>query len=209
MADYLSRWRTQNGVDLAMRLMRAEDAQRVKLALNQLSPDSRRHRYFRAVADFSDEMVTDLVVIDPLKQWAVLVVHVEKGIEIAVAGGRFVAESDITCEFSLLVGDRWQGQGIGRHILLALIGEASRRGLTEMTGYVMSENRPMIALARSMDFQVNESEEGESVKKLIRSLHRPSAGKLDRLARKVFGRGGKTTPVKAVREPPGFESEKN
>ncbi|MBK7422288.1 MAG: GNAT family N-acetyltransferase [Propionivibrio sp.] len=177
--------------------------------MNQLSPDSRRHRYFRAVADFSDEMVTDLVVIDPLKQWAVLVVHVEKGIEIAVAGGRFVAESDITCEFSLLVDDRWQGQGVGEHILLALIGEASHRGLTKMTGYVLSENSSMIALARSMDFQVNESEEGESVKKLIRSLHRPSAGKLDRLARKVFGRGGKTTPVKAVREPPGFESEKN
>jgi acetyltransferase len=180
MAEYLSRWRAQNGVDLAMRLMRAEDAQRVKLALNQLSPESRRHRYFRAVADFSDEMVTDLVVIDPLKQWAVLVVHVEKGIENPVAGGRFVAESDILCEFSLLVGDRWQGQGIGRHILLALIGEASRRGLTEMIGYVMSENRSMIALARSMGFQVNESEEGETVKRLVRDLPRHSPGNLAR-----------------------------
>ena len=67
-----------------------------------------------------------------------------------------------------------------------------------MTGYVMSENRPMIALARSMDFQVNESEEGESVKRLVRSLSRPSTGKLDRLARKVSGRGGKTTRVKAI-----------
>lgn len=55
-----------------------------------------------------------------------------------------------------------------------------------MTGYVMSENRSMIALARSMDFQVNESEEGEFVKRLILSLPRPSAGKLERLARKFF-----------------------
>ena len=192
MAEYLSKWRTKNGADLVMRLMRPEDAQRVKLALNQLSPESRRHRYFRAVADFSDEMVAELVDIDPLKQWAVLVVQVEKGIEIPVAGGRFVAESDTICEFSLLVDDRWQGQGVGEHILLALIGEASHRGLTKMTGYVLSENSSMIALARTIGFQVNESEEGESVKRLVRDLPRPTAGNLARLARIVFGRGGKT-----------------
>lgn len=207
MAEYLSKWRTRKGSDLAMRVMCPEGAQRVKFALNQLSPESRRHRYFRAVADFSDEMVAELVVIDPLKQWAVLVVHMEKGIEIPVAGGRFVAESDISCEFSLLVADSWQGQGIGTHILLALIGEASRRGLTEMTGYVMSENQSMIALARSMGFQVNESEEGESVKRLVRDLPRPSAVKLDRLARKVFGRGGKTKRVNAAQAPPSFQNE--
>ena len=97
MAEYLSKWRARNGVDLAMRLMRSEDAQRVKLALNQLSPESRRQRYFRAVADFSDEMVAELVDIDPLKQWAVLVVQVENGIENPVAGGRFFAESDTIC----------------------------------------------------------------------------------------------------------------
>lgn len=191
MADYLSKWRIQNGVDVVMRRMRPEDAQRVKLALNQLSPESRRQRFFHAVADFSDPMVAKLVDVDPLKQWAVLVVHFEKGKEIPIAGGRFVAESDVRCEFSLLVGDRWQGQGIGRQILLALIGEASRRGLTEMTGYVMSENRSMIALARSLGFQVSASEEGESVKKLIRNLSRPSPGHWLRLARTVFGRGDK------------------
>ncbi len=190
-----------------MRLMRREDATRVKLGLNQLSPESRRHRFFRAVTDFSDEMVAKLVDIDPVTQWAVIVVQVEKGIEIPVAGGRFVAESDITCEFSLLVGDRWQKQGIGRHILLALIGEASRRRLAKMTGYAMSENRSMIELARSIGFQVKESDEGESIKRLVRNLPRPLPGNPVRQACKVFGRGGQITGVMADQAPPGFKSE--
>ena len=207
MAEYLYKWRTRNDAHLVMRLMRREDAPRVKFGLNQLSPESRRHRFFRAVADFSDEMVAKLVDIDPKKQGAVLVVQVEKGIEIPIAGGRFVAESDITCEFSLLVGYRWQKQGIGRHILLALIGEASRRGLTKMTGYVMSENRSMIELARSTGFQVNESDEGESIKRLVRDLPRPLPGNPVLLARKVFVRGSQITGVMADQASPGFKSE--
>jgi acetyltransferase len=186
--------------------MRPDDAQRVKRALDQLSPDSRRHRYFRVVADFTDEMVAELVDVDPLTKWAVLVVHVDQGHELPVAGGRFVADGDGVCEFSLVVGDRWQGQGIGRRILQSLIGEATRRGLTEMTGYVMAENRLMVALARSMGFQVKDSDEGEFVKRLVRDLPKPSPGKLVRLARKVFGRGGQKMDVAGARSPPGSES---
>lgn len=180
MAEFLSKWRTRTGADLVMRLMRPEDAQRVKIALNQLSPESRRYRYFRTIADFSDEMVSELVDLDPLRQWGVLVVHIENGIDIPVAGGRFVAESDSICEFSLTIDDHWQGQSVGRHIMQTLIDEASRRGMSKMTGYVMSENRLMIALAQSIGFQVNKSEEGESVKRMVLKLPIQSPGNLVR-----------------------------
>ncbi len=82
-----------------MRLMRHDDAQRVKLALNQLSPESRRQRYFCAVADFSDEMVAELVDIDLLKRWALLVVHIENGIEIPTASGHFLQNATSPVNF--------------------------------------------------------------------------------------------------------------
>lgn len=189
------RWKSLNGKWLMLRLMRPDDVPSVTDFLNQLSPTARRHRFFSPVSNFSDRMVTKLVVVDRDKECALVVTCSVLGKEFPVGGGRFVIdESGRNCEFSVLVGDDWQGQGIGRRVLGALIDEASRRGLGRIVGDVLAENRAMLALGRAMGFAVTESEEGHSVKRLVRELPPPSAdlgdgfgGKLKRLRRRVTG----------------------
>jgi GNAT superfamily N-acetyltransferase len=130
--------------------MRPSDAPQVKASLNKLSADARRSRFFASIAEFSDDAVHRLIDIDPAREYLLVVLRREEGAEIPIAGGRFVHENERPdCTFSLLIGDPWQGQGIGRRILKALIREASRRGLRRMHGHVLADNRPMLGLARA------------------------------------------------------------
>ncbi len=143
-------WRAADGTRMTLRPMLKSDAPLLKESLGQLSRESRRNRFFSAAREVSDEMVHRLTHFDSATEFALVVVRKEKGKEIPLAGGRFVHESDgRRCEFSLLIGDAWQGQRIGHRILRVLIREAARRGLREMEGYVLADNQAMLRLART------------------------------------------------------------
>lgn len=171
---------------MLLRRMRPDDAATVRDFLNQLSPTARRYRFFSPVKNFSEQMVQRLVDVDRNRECALAVVCLEQGREISVGGGRFVVDdSGKACEFSVLVGDDWQGQGIGRRILATLIERAARRGLKLISGDVLAENRGMIALGRALKFRVCEIEDDPTVVRLVRELAPPPAGLLDRLVGKI------------------------
>lgn len=186
---HLAQWRNADGTVLALRRMRASDAPRVKEALGTLSAEARRNRFFSTVADFSDDLVRRLTVVDPRQEWALVIVRIDDAGEHPIAGGRFVLRPEPgCCEFSLLVGDAWQGQGLGRRLLKALMGEARRRRLRWMIGHVLADNRPMLMLARSLRFEIEDNTEDPAVKRVVRELplrrvHR-LAGWLQRLRRR-------------------------
>lgn len=171
MNDIIDRWRAMDGTSLAMREMRPSDEARVKESLNKLSADARRNRFFVSIAEFSDAAVHRLVAIDPAREYLLVVLRRENDIDIPIAGGRFVHEDERPdCAFSLLVGDPWQGQGIGRRILKALIREASRRGLRRMYGHVLADNPRMLELARAQRFTIVESGQDKGVVLVDRQL---------------------------------------
>lgn len=171
MKDFRKFWRAPDGTWLEMRPMRNTDAPLVKQSLNQLSASSRRNRFFASIAEFSDDAVERLVVISPQREYLLVVVRHEAGLEVPIGGGRFVQdEQGSGCSFSLLIGDAWQGQRIGRKILKALLREASRRGVRQMHGDVLSDNRPMLALARSLRFSIIDSDPREGTVQIVRDL---------------------------------------
>lgn len=185
------RWRAANGTRLTLRPMLKSDAPLLKESLGKLSSEARRNRFFSAIREFSDERVHRLTHFDTATEFALVVVHSEKGKDIPLAGGRFVHDDDgRRCEFSLLIGDDWQGQGIGHRILRALIREAVRRGLRQMEGNVLADNRAMLDLARTNGFVVDDSREDAGVKLVTFDLPRPAPRIWPRLFRKLlkFGR---------------------
>jgi len=156
------RWIAANGTPLTMRLARAEDAPQLQVSLGKLSPEARRNRFFAPMPGFSDALVKKMTDVDPAREHVLMVMRRDdstgRSLEFPVAGGRFVVINDAftgqptQCEFALVVGDQWQKQGIGRRIMQALIAEASRRGLQQMVGDILTGNRPMLELARSLGF---------------------------------------------------------
>ncbi len=184
-------WRAADGTRMTLRPMLKSDAPLLKESLGQLSRESRRNRFFSAAREVSDEMVHRLTHFDSATEFALVVVRKEKGKEIPLAGGRFVHESDgRRCEFSLLIGDAWQGQRIGHRILRVLVREAAWRGLREMEGYVLADNQAMLRLARTMGFLIDDTDEA-GVKLVRLALPSPKPPRVwRRLFRKLlrFGR---------------------
>ncbi len=62
-------------------------------------------------------------------------------------------------EFALVVGDAYQRQGLGRHLMQRLIEIARERGVRRLTGLVLRENGPMLALTSSLGFRPAETVE--------------------------------------------------
>ena len=57
-------------------------------------------------------------------------------------------------EFSIVVGDQWQGKGIGAALLQRCLSIAKERGIEKVMGAVLAENTQMLALGKKMGFKI-------------------------------------------------------
>ena len=62
-------------------------------------------------------------------------------------------------EFAVLVGDPWQGRGVGAELLQKCLRIAKERGIETVWGIVLRENTQMLALARKLGFNVSRIDE--------------------------------------------------
>ncbi len=190
-----ARWLAADGTPLHLRPVRMDDTGRLRRALDRLSPEARRQRFLAPVGGISEAFVRGLIETPHERQCTLLVLRREDGEEMPVAGGRFVVgdtpETSDSCEFALIIGDAWQGQGIGRRLLRALIDEAEARGLRRMLGHVLLDNRAMLALARQQHFSIEASPDDAQTRLAILDLPRRKTrrrrGVLGRLAG-MFGK---------------------
>jgi acetyltransferase len=56
--------------------------------------------------------------------------------------------------FGLIVGDPWQGLGLGRQLMEGIISFGRQEGLDGITGYVLTENERMIRLCSRLGFMI-------------------------------------------------------
>jgi acetyltransferase len=151
----IERWKAPDGTVLAMRPIHERDGTRIANALRNLSPETRRLRFLAPVNEIPDAFVRGLTEAESSRQYGVIVVRQDGGDEVAIAGGRIAAGDEPGIwEFALLVGDAWQGKGVGKQLLKALIEEAKRRNLQRIIGHISVDNRPMLKLARKSGFSI-------------------------------------------------------
>ena len=62
-------------------------------------------------------------------------------------------------EFSVLVGDPWQGKGIGAALLKRCLEIARERGIENVHGTVLAENSQMLTLGRRLGFKIKRVED--------------------------------------------------
>ena len=161
--SYLKEWKVPDGTVLAMRPIHERDGLTIANALEGLSAETRRLRFLVPVNKIPDAFVPGLTEVDSATHYGVIVVRQVGNEEVTIAGGRIVAGDEPgTWEFALLVVDPWQGQGVGRQILAALIEEARRRKLKRLMGNILPDNDRMLALAGSFGFVITRDREDAS-----------------------------------------------
>ena len=164
-------WTAEDGTALAIRPIRPQDVGRMRAFLGGLSYGSRYFRFGTGEPRFTDEEALRVCTPDPRECIHLVVVRAGNGAEEIVASARIVFESAGTaCEFAIAVRDEWQGRGVGRRLLNALMASARGRAHTEMRARVLATNTGMIRFLEKCGFEVGDSAEGPGVRLALRAL---------------------------------------
>jgi acetyltransferase len=142
-----------NGRSVLVRPVLPQDSELHQRFVRALSPVSRYRRFHSAVSELPGSTLEYLTQVDYASHLALLAeTFDERGEEVQVAEARYVRRSDAdeahVADFALAVADRWQGLGLGRHMLAALVDSARRSGVRRLEGSVLADNEPMCALLR-------------------------------------------------------------
>lgn len=100
------------------------------------------------------------------------VCEVEEDGRPALAGdARYVVNPDgRSCEFGVVVSDRWQKSGIAGLLMDALIRAAQARGLETMEGLVLRDNQEMLKFVRALGFQASPDPAEATLVRVARKL---------------------------------------
>lgn len=138
------------------RHIRPDDKGRLAAALAALSPETQRRRFLMPKPRFSSSELRYLTEIDGFDHVAILAVLADDP-ESIVGVARFVRlrERPDTAEAAIVVGDPFQGQGLGRELARRLADEALERGVVRFTATLLSDNvaaqRVFASLARRLE----------------------------------------------------------
>ena len=139
-----------NGERLLIRPIEPGDKERLVNGLQQLSEESIRKRFLAAKPRFSRSELRYLTEIDGVNHIA-LVAVLERDPDQLVAVARCVRLPDRhdTAEIAIVVGDPWQGQGLGRELAQRLGDAAVAVGIRRFAATMLGDNEPARRLMRT------------------------------------------------------------
>lgn len=136
--------RLEDGTSLEIRSARPADREGLVRAFEKLSSRSRYRRFFAHKRSLSEADLRFLEELDGDGQGALVALAGDHGNEI-VGVAHYVRATDDAraAEMAITVVDAWQGRGIGRRLLAALLEAAARRGVRRVRVELLAENIPM------------------------------------------------------------------
>jgi acetyltransferase len=154
-----------DGTDIVVRPIRPEDAEIEAKFVRELSSQARYFRFMNALQELSQEMLVRFTQIDYHNDMALIAVRSNGDGEEQIGVARYTTNLDKkTCEFALVVSDRWQSRGIGHHLMQNLMEIARDRDLETMQGQVLTDNSKMLELVTSLNFRVKNDPDDTAVK---------------------------------------------
>lgn len=149
-----------DGTPITIRPIRPEDAVIESEFVNGLTEQSRYARFMYTLQQLTAETLSRFTQIDYDREMALIAVVDDNGTERQIGVTRYATLPDqTTCEFAIVVADDWRNKGIARQLLRALIEAARYRRYRRMRGVVLTENRRMLAFAKSLGFSAETSSE--------------------------------------------------
>ena len=135
-------------VEIHFRLIRPDDADRIKDLFYGLSEESIYFRFLTPLRSLQRQTLQDFYNVDQARDISVVAVirpDEEAESEQIIGAGRYLLNrSTNEAEFALLVQDEYQGRGVGTFLLNHLIRIAKSKGVDAFIAYVHPQNQPMI-----------------------------------------------------------------
>ena len=152
--QYEQHVRTSANIDIFIRPIRPEDALLLIELFESLSPRSVYMRFFTPLKRLSHSMLARFTQIDYDREIALVALTEGSVVEKMLGVARVISESNQKrAEFSVAVGDAWQGKGIGAALLKRCLTIAEKRGIEDVWGAILAENIQMLSLAKKLGFK--------------------------------------------------------
>ena len=152
-----------DGRRLVLRPMRSSDGPTLRRSFQRLTPEEVRLRFMHPIKELTPDYANRLARIDRSREFALVLVenrHPDEALIGAVA--RAAVDPDgKNAEFALIVGREISRQGLGRYLLRKVVEWARKKRLKTLYGRVMYSNYPMLNLAASLDFRIEESDDDD------------------------------------------------
>ncbi|MGE5442992.1 MAG: GNAT family N-acetyltransferase, partial [Ignavibacteriales bacterium] len=154
-SQYESYHTLKDGTVVLLRPIRPEDEPLMFELFNTFSKKTIAYRFFHFIKVTTHEQLIRFTQIDYDREIAIIAVCQPPGRERVLGVGQVIFEPrEEKAEFAAMVGDPWQGKGLGGKLIEACISIAKERGVKLLWGEVIFENRPMINLFKKMGFNI-------------------------------------------------------
>lgn len=133
--------RLKSGERVIIRTIRPEDKPLLQSALPRLSVESARARFLSPKTHFTSGELRYLTEVDGRRHHALVAVLADDPLRL-IAVGRYVRLSGdpATAEIAIVVGDEFQGHGLGRRLGLLLADHARQGGVRRFVATMLSDN---------------------------------------------------------------------
>jgi acetyltransferase len=165
--EYVSHAELRDGSPISIRPIRPEDEPMMVAFHKTLSEQSVRMRYLQGIKldeRTAHERLVRVCFVDYDRELALVAERqTDAGERQIIALGRLSRErvwGSADAEFSLLVGDPWQGRGVGGQLLARLITLAKQEGIARIHAEILATNLRMQRLCARLGFTIGDGDGG-------------------------------------------------
>ncbi len=146
---------TKAGLKILIRPIRAEDSTLLAALFHTLSPRSIYFRFQMPVKAPSEETLAKLTQVDHDRHVVLVAAQTSAAGEKILGVFRLMCDRDGNeGELAIVVGDPWQGKGVGAKLFQYGLSIAKERGIESLFGTVLAENTTVLALARRLGLTI-------------------------------------------------------
>ena len=139
-----------SGLEALLRPIRPEDDAAHEELFQRLDREDVRFRFFNQVRQFPKSQRARFTQIDYDREMAFAAMREVEMLGVARA---ICNPNGDRAEFAILVRSDLKGQGLGYALLDKLVRYCRERGIAEVVGHVLPDNKRMLELAESLGFQ--------------------------------------------------------
>jgi acetyltransferase len=143
----------QDGQAIYIRPIRPEDEALYPEFVAAVTLEDMRLRFFMPIREFSQALLMHLTHLDYAHAMAFIALDEATGAMLGVARLHNNANDDAG-EYAVVVRSDLKGHGLGWQLMQLIIAYARSRGLREIDGEVLRENKTMLDMCRNLGFDI-------------------------------------------------------
>lgn len=161
--DTAARVLLRDGSVATLRVTEPNDRTALRRFFHDLSPESRRRRFF-SISEPPDVIVDRLAdSSDPMRAVTLMAIRTVDGESMPIAVGSYISVGHNTAEVAFAVDDRFHGKGLGTALLERLAAIAATNGFRRFEAITLPENTAMLEVFQDSGFEIRSRLDSGSV----------------------------------------------